>query len=298
VNAEVPDTALLRIVPLPDKNKDGANASRNGVNSSSDRELRGDHSSLSPEGGTVFEDSLFATNARREPRRGWTAVLSFGVQAVLLGVLVLVPLLYTDALPLGSLRNYVEIPPPPGRQAPPQQQQHQAASRPRSSNMENNHLVEPRQIPPNITRFVDPVDVSAPGGNDNGVVGMPPGIGRSSTALNPILNGVASSVLGPPVSHPNTIRLGGNIVEGLLIHRITPPYPKIAVVTHTQGSVVLQALIGRDGSIQNLHVVSGHPLLIKAAVDAVKQWRYRPYLLNNEPVEVETQITVNFTLGG
>jgi protein TonB len=88
------------------------------------------------------------------------------------------------------------------------------------------------------------------------------------------------------------------VSEGLLIQKITPVYPKIAISTRTQGTVVLQALIGRDGTIQNLHVVSGHPLLINSAVDAVKQWRYRPYLLNNEPVEVETQIVVNFKIGG
>ena len=248
----------------------------------------------------MFEDSLFATNARREPRRGWTAVLSFGVQAVLLGVLVLVPLLYTDALPLRALRDYYEIPPPPGRQAPPDRPHRQAASQPRSSNMENNRLVEPRQIPPNITRTVDPVDAPASAGDDTGVVGMPPGIGRGSTALNNVLRSTGPSVAPPPVvtSHPKSIRLSGGVTEGLLIHRITPVYPRIAVMGRIQGQVLLQATIGRDGVIENLHVISGHPMLINSALAAVKQWRYRPYLLNNEPVEVETQIVVNFKIGG
>jgi protein TonB len=248
----------------------------------------------------VFEDSLFATNARREPRGRWAAVLSFGTQAVLLGVLALVPLLYTDALPLGGLRNYVEVPPPPGRQAQPQQLPHQAANKPRSSNMEGAHIIAITRIPPSVKPLVDPTDAPAPDFEDTGVMGMPPGIGHSSNALSGVLGSTGPGVDPLPVapSHPKAIRLSGGVTEGLLIHRITPVYPHIAVLGRIQGQVLLQATIGRDGAIQNLHVISGPPMLISAAMAAVQQWRYRPYLLNNEPVEVETQITVNFTLGG
>ena len=76
-----------------------------------------------------------------------------------------------------------------------------------------------------------------------------------------------------------------------------PAYPPIAIATRTQGAVVLAAVIDRNGTIEKLRVVSGRPMLLRAAIDAVSQWRYRPYLLNGEPVEVETQITVNFVLG-
>ena len=86
--------------------------------------------------------------------------------------------------------------------------------------------------------------------------------------------------------------------QGLLIHQVKPTYPPLAKQARIQGAVVLQAVIGKDGTIQNLRVVSGHPMLTPAAIDAVKQWRYKPYFLNGEPVEVETQITVNFTLAG
>jgi protein TonB len=106
-----------------------------------------------------------------------------------------------------------------------------------------------------------------------------------------------------PVAPPANIQtkpmpVSKGVIEGLLVHKITPVYPKIAIIAHQQGTVLLHAIIGRDGTIQNLQVISGPPLLIQAALDAVQRWRYRPYLLNNEPVEVETQITVNFTLGG
>ncbi len=81
-----------------------------------------------------------------------------------------------------------------------------------------------------------------------------------------------------------------------MIHQVKPTYPPIALAAHVEGEVVLQAVIGKDGTIQNLHVISGHPMLIKSAADAVQQWRYRPYMLNGEPVEVETQVRVSFTI--
>ncbi len=87
-------------------------------------------------------------------------------------------------------------------------------------------------------------------------------------------------------------------MEGNLIHRVQPEYPQLARQARIQGTVVLRAVISREGRIENLQVLSGHPLLAPAALDAVRQWRYRPYFLNDQPLEVETQITVNFTLTG
>jgi protein TonB len=84
-----------------------------------------------------------------------------------------------------------------------------------------------------------------------------------------------------------------------VLHRVQPTYPPLARTARIQGNVVLAAVIGKDGAIQNLHVLSStSPLLVQAALDAVKQWKYRPYILNGEPVEVDTQVTVNFTLSG
>jgi protein TonB len=88
------------------------------------------------------------------------------------------------------------------------------------------------------------------------------------------------------------------MMQGLLVHRVEPPYPTLAKAARIQGEVKLQAIISKQGTIENLRVISGHPMLVKAAVDAVEQWRYRPYILNGEPIEVETQITVNFVLAG
>jgi periplasmic protein TonB len=91
---------------------------------------------------------------------------------------------------------------------------------------------------------------------------------------------------------------GSQAMEAFLLHRVQPEYPPLAREVGVQGTVVLSAIIGKDGTIENLHVLSGHPMLVRAALDAVEQWRYRPYLLNGEAVEVETRITVNFVLSG
>lgn len=88
------------------------------------------------------------------------------------------------------------------------------------------------------------------------------------------------------------------MLEGNLIRRVEPVYPPLARSARIQGSVVLVALISKAGTIENLRAVAGHPMLVPAAVNAVSQWRYRPYILNSEPIEVETQITVNFSLSG
>ena len=88
------------------------------------------------------------------------------------------------------------------------------------------------------------------------------------------------------------------MLEGSLIRKVQPVYPPLAKTARIQGSVVLFAIISRAGTIDNLRVLSGPPMLVPSAMDAVRQWQYRPYILNHEPIEVETQITVNFILGG
>jgi protein TonB len=97
---------------------------------------------------------------------------------------------------------------------------------------------------------------------------------------------------------PKRIRISQGVTKGMLIQKIEPTYPPIARSARIQGQVVLTAIISKTGNIQNLTLVSGHPMLVPAALDAVKQWRYRPFLLNGEPVEVETTVTLTFQLSG
>jgi periplasmic protein TonB len=102
----------------------------------------------------------------------------------------------------------------------------------------------------------------------------------------------------PKVATPQRVRVSQGVSAGLLVRRVNPNYPPLARQARIQGQVVLRAVISKDGSIENLTLVSGHPMLAPAAIDAVKQWKYKPYLLNGEPVEVDTEVLVNFTLSG
>jgi protein TonB len=112
-----------------------------------------------------------------------------------------------------------------------------------------------------------------------------------------ILSGIRPVVPVSPPSIGRAVRTS-SMLEGNLIRRVDPTYPPLARSARMQGSVVLTAVISKAGTITNLRVLSGHPMLVPAAIDAVSQWLYRPYILNSEPVEVETQITVNFKLSG
>jgi protein TonB len=94
------------------------------------------------------------------------------------------------------------------------------------------------------------------------------------------------------------LKVSSGTVAGMALSQPTPVYPPIAKAAHVQGVVVLHAIISKQGTIENLSVISGPPMLTTSAVDAVRRWRYRPYLLNGDPVEVETTINVNFTFGG
>jgi protein TonB len=97
---------------------------------------------------------------------------------------------------------------------------------------------------------------------------------------------------------PKKVPVSAGVMAGMILSKPSPVYPPIAKAARVQGTVVLQATISKTGTIENLRAVSGPAMLQQAALDAVRNWRYRPYLLNNEPVEVETTVNVVFTLGG
>jgi protein TonB len=130
--------------------------------------------------------------------------------------------------------------------------------------------------------------------------GVPGGIagGSAGGVLGGIIGGVGSNMPPPPKASPSRIRVGGNVQAAKMVRQIMPVYPPIAKTAHISGTIVLHAVIGKDGSVQDLTYVSGPPLLMHAAMDAVRQWRYQPTQLNGDPVEVDTTISVVFTLGG
>ncbi|MBX5496275.1 MAG: energy transducer TonB, partial [Bryobacteraceae bacterium] len=167
-------------------------------------------------------------------------------------------------------------------------------------------LMAPKQIPKEIAMIKEdelPPPMAGAVGVVGGVPGGVPG-GTAGGVIGGILGSVPSAAPPPPPppkeepkpATPQRIRVGGNVQQAKLIRQPRPIYPPLAKQARISGTVRFNAIIGKDGTIQNLTLVSGHPLLVQAATEAVKQWVYQPTLLNGEPVEVVTQIDVNFTL--
>ncbi len=162
--------------------------------------------------------------------------------------------------------------------------------------IDNGQLKAPTAIPKKIAMVKEE---EAPPPSSGGVVGGVLG-GQAGGVVGGVLGSIVQSapVAVPKVATPKRIPVSSGVVSGLLIHKVQPTYPPLAKQARISGSVILQAVIGKDGSIQGLKAVSGHPMLIPSALDAVRQWKYKPYILNGEPVEVDTQVTINFTLAG
>lgn len=240
----------------------------------------------------MFADSLLDNNWDNRSHRGWTTLASFALQALWVGIVLLLPLLYTEGLPQLQLMGNIAAPSPP---APSPPTRPRSSSTSHQSNLMGNHLMQISQIPRVIQNIVEtepPPTREVFGTGVPGGTGMP---GSTVTVLDSLdSSNFAAPMLRPSAPPPRVSR----IMEGSLIYKVQPSYPALAKATRVQGQVVLRAVISRTGTIESLQVVSGHPLLVRAAIDAVRQWRYRPYVLNGDPVEVETEVTVNFVLSG
>lgn len=245
----------------------------------------------------MFEDSLIESGGRLKTKRGLTTFLSFGLQMLLVGVLVLVPLLFTEALPKTQLMTFLVAPPPPPPPPPPPAAAQIKVVKIIQTDIINGQLRTPTKIPEKI-QMIKEEEAPPPVSTMAGVVGGVPGAagGQMGGVIGGIINSTPMAI--PRVATPQRVRVSQGVTQGLLLRKIQPTYPPLARQARIQGSVLLQAEISKDGSIQNLRLISGHPMLAPSAIEAVKQWKYRPYILNGEPVEVETQITVNFTLAG
>jgi periplasmic protein TonB len=246
----------------------------------------------------MFEDSLIESGGKLKSKRGATTFFSFVLQMILLGILILIPLIYTEALPKQQLMTFLVAPPPPPPPPPPPAAAPVKVVKQVISEITNGQLRTPTKIPEKV-QMIKEEEAPPPTTGIAGVVGGVPG-GVPGGQMGGVIGGIISStpVAVPKVATPQRVRVSQGVSQGLLVHQVKPAYPPLARQARIQGAVVLQAVISKDGSIQGLRVVSGHPMLTPAAMDAVKQWRYKPYFLNGEPVEVETQITVNFTLAG
>ena len=231
----------------------------------------------------MFGDTLLESSSAPRKGKRWPMATAFTAEAIIGGLLVIVPLLSTGVIPISA-----RVPDKPVLRV----------------------TVEPvEQVPGNRSNAPGPMS-SVPNSTPVTLGG-----GTSRICLTCIAADLKPGGDGPPYdpyfgNHDlpgglpgdpgHSVKPGGpqriisQLSEGQLVNRVEPVYPRIAAISGIQGQVKLHAIIGRDGRIQSLNAISGHPLLLRAAIDAVEQWRYRPYILNGEAVEVETMITVNF----
>lgn len=247
----------------------------------------------------MFEQTFVDGTAKT--KKTWTTMGAFVLQIVLIGMAVLVPMIWTEVLPSGQLKSFLVAPPPPPPPPPPPAEAPKTiAVKVIPRQFDAGRLMAPKSVPTAIAVIKEdelpPPTAAISGGVAGGIGG---GIGGG------VLGGILGAVPQAPVAAPKVekkeapaqrIKVGGNVQAANVLKKVQPVYPPIARQARIQGHVILHAVISRDGTIQELKAISGHPLLIPAAVEAVKGWLYRPTMLNGEPVEVDTEIDVNFTL--
>ncbi|MGH9517004.1 MAG: energy transducer TonB [Terriglobales bacterium] len=230
------------------------------------------------------EDSVFSDFAvsQGSPVRRWTAMASFSLQAALVGAALVYPLFHVDALP------------PIVRTLLPKVATFEAPARPQRN---FGHVGGPTIQPIVVNNHTFLFQRTARNTSDPGPTQLP-SIGIVGDRYQPGIDQLLTSDYARPLPtfavQPH--RRTSVMMEGNLIHKVEPQYPAIAKQLHIEGSVIVKAIISRDGVITHAEAESGQTLLAQAALAAVRQWRYRPYYLNHEPIEVETEVTVNFVL--
>jgi len=224
-----------------------------------------------------------------------TLPLAYIFEALVCGLIVLIPLLYTQELPQTQLMTMLLAPPPPPPPPPPPAPPAPKVIVHRVS--QEDLLKAPTVIPKTIKEVKDVPQPPPTAGVTGGVPGGVPG-GSMSGVIGGMIGNAPPPPPPPKPATPKRIRVGGQVESAKVVFGPQPEYPQIAKMARVQGVVRLAAVISENGTIQDLRLISGPPLLVKAAMDAVSRWRYQPTLLNGDPVQVETEIDVNFTLQG
>jgi len=234
----------------------------------------------------MFEDSTFESTGRIRTRSKRWMMATLALNGSVLVTLILIPLIYPEAIPHAAMLFLMEAPPPVP--PPPPKPAHQFRGTPE---MSGTRLFAPPQIPTLIPKFEGPE-------------GPPPGMNVAELETDSGAPGAIDKVFRgqepKPIVHvapKGPALVSSGVMAGQLIYKVTPVYPAIGRAVRVEGTVVLEAMISKTGTIENLRVASGPPMLQQAAIDAVKQWRYRPYLLDGQVVEVETTVNVVFKLG-
>lgn len=255
----------------------------------------------------MFEQSTVPSGPAS--KRLWATCLGFTGEALLVGFAILAPMLWPQVLPRTTLITSLLPPVPQGRPKPVEDRPRPTPPRVlRLSIVRPSGFYAPRSVPDRVEILVDPPTQIAsgpgvPGGISDGVPGS-----VNSTLLEGILGSGGAPptprivepnhapVAKTPIAEVRQVKVGGDVKMAQLLHRVEPQYPSIARAARIQGVVELVGVIATDGHLKELRLVSGHPLLAHAAMEAVGQWIYRPTTLNGEPVEVIAPITVTFHL--
>jgi len=243
----------------------------------------------------MFDEMVVSSPNPKGTNKWWTVIVSSVFQVVFLAILILIPLIYTEALPKTMMATMLTAPPPPPPPPPPPAVAQVVHIKPQAHLMDAGKLVQPKVIPRETKIIKEDAEPDMAVGMTGGVPG-----GVAGGSMGGVLGGVIGGMGGaPPPPKPKLngpLRVGGNVQAARIINRVQPVYPPLARQTRISGTVRLHAIIGKDGTIQSLEVMNGHPLLQQAALDAVRQWRYQPTLLNGDPVDVDTTIDVIFSL--
>ncbi|MGA9390919.1 MAG: energy transducer TonB [Candidatus Sulfotelmatobacter sp.] len=240
--------------------------------------------------GKQVGDIFYLIDSR--PRNPWAVIGSLAFLSVLLLALIVIPLFRTDPLPKRETLTMLYLQPPSaaGGSATKLQAPKPASTYTPTSAGITAPVNKTQEAPPSTVGTTGGMLGGVPGGMVGGVAG-----GVFSEMLNsaPSVPVLAKSPVPAPVKR---MRIASRVAEANLIHDVPPQYPPEAGRGRIEGTVVLMAVIDKDGSVKDVRVESGLPILVRAAIDAVKQWRYKPYTINGEPVEVDSRITINFTL--
>lgn len=251
----------------------------------------------------LFAEALLEFSPTRPKRPVVDLLVSLLIHTLVLGILLLIPLYFTEAIDLKQFtRTLLVAPPPPPPPPPPAAPAVARTGRaPQRVFTVAGKLLAPTAIPEKVAMIKEeplPPDVGIGYGVEGGVPGGVPG-GQVGGVIGGILGGAARTYVPappPPPAPREPIRVGGRVQPPRLIQRIEPVYPPLAQQARVQGEVVIDAVIETDGRVAEMQVISGHPLLIQAALDAVRRWRYEPTYLNEQPVAVKLVVTVRFTL--
>ncbi|HET8888384.1 MAG TPA: TonB family protein [Candidatus Angelobacter sp.] len=241
----------------------------------------------------MFSDSLLELSRTERRRRKGAALFSFLVQGLIVAVLILLPLWFTDVLPAQQLVTFLVAPPPP---PPPPAPAPPMKAVKMVSQIVNGQLLAPSKIPKAVKMIKEEEAPPPATGVAGGVVGGVPG-GQPGGVIGSLIstaNRTSTATAPKPSEIPKRLIVSQGVSLGMLQSQVEPVYPMIAKRARVQGTVTLRAVISAHGTIESLQVIDGHAMLVTAAMDAVKQWRYKPYMLSGQPVEVETTVFVNF----